>query len=453
MAREITGSLFRRAKVFWCKFKYQGHEYRFSLKTAKAGHAEHELDRQMTLRKATILDGTFAEKYGSQNAPITAPVVTGKLPISKIWQYYLGSMKRPDSGQSTLRQYQFQVGKFVTWLKDQRPQVQYLSQVDQKVTEDFAKYLRTWTAAGTFNKYITILGLVFRTLSKDAGITENPWIEITKLKNRPNNRRDFTEVELTSIFTKAEGDILTMCLLGYYTALRLGDACMLEWAEVSLKTRQITRVPLKTARTTGKCVVVPIHKDLLTHLVSLSGNATTKYVCPEMSALYQNDTTKVSAELKKFFEKCGIRLHREGTGPEGKRKSKKDPASKVHKRAVVEAGFHSFRHTFVSRSSEQGMDSASIRAIVGWGNPQMEKIYNHVSQSHLEQGIRNNKSILGGGTQAVEKASPVVDVAAMDTESLVLLMKTVDAELKRRESQSIPVNQRSLPSEPIAIPA
>lgn len=451
MAREITGTLFKRGPIYWCKFKYQRHTFSFSLKTEKHGHALHERQRQMVLRCAAMLDGSFNEKYGHSNSPVAEPI-NGKLPLSSVWQCYLDSVKRPDSGNSTLRQYQCQVEKFITWIKESRPELKYLSEVDHKVAEDFAKSLRSWASAGTFNKYITLLKLVFRTLLKESGITENPWIEIPNQKDRPNNRRAFTDGELTTIFTKADGELLTLCLLGYYTALRLGDACLLEWSEVSLNTRQITRVPLKTARTTGKCVVIPIHDDLFNHLVSLHEKATSQYVSPDMAAMYQRDTTKVSATLKAFFEKCDIRLHRAGTGAAPKSLDDNDAITVVKKRAVIEASFHSFRHSFVSRSSEQGMDPASIHAIVGWGNPQMEKIYNHVSQSHLQQGISRNRSVFGN-TKTNEKALPVIDVVAMDNVSLVGLKKAVDAELKRRRKQLLLTHQVPKPAESLAIPA
>ena len=64
------------------------------------------------------------------------------------------------------------------------------------------------------------------------------------------------------------------------------------------------------------------------------------------------------------------------TGKDGKSKS-------VHtgNRAVLEVGFHSLRHTYVSLHAESGTPAGIIQANVGHSNPAMTRHYTHVSET------------------------------------------------------------------------
>ena len=49
-------------------------------------------------------------------------------------------------------------------------------------------------------------------------------------------------------------------------------------------------------------------------------------------------------------------------------------------RAVVEVGFHSLRHTYVSLHAERGTPAAILQDNVGHSNPAMTRHYTHISE-------------------------------------------------------------------------
>jgi len=155
--------------------------------------------------------------------------------------------------------------------------------------------------------------------------------------------------------------------LGIYSGLRLGDCATLRWGEVDLPRGMIRRIPNKTARRNPKPVIVPIHPILRDLLAVTPLSKRTEYVLPEMAALYASSVCAVTDRVQHHLKTCGITLHKPGTGKDGKR-------------AVIEVGFHSLRHTFVSLCRESNAPLAVVESIVGHSNPAMTRHYTHVGE-------------------------------------------------------------------------
>lgn len=178
-------------------------------------------------------------------------------------------------------------------------------------------------------------------------------------------------------------EVWTLCMLACHSGLRLGDCCLLSWDEVDLVARRIVRIPLKTRRRPGaRPAVIPLHDEILARLTAIRPDGASGYVCPRKAAQYLRNRSGVTDAFMTLFRQAGIRLYAEGTGPG------------TDKRAAVEVGFHSFRHTFVTQAKHAGIDRASVEAIVGWGSPAMERNYTHVSESHLQDGISRKGCVL-----------------------------------------------------------
>jgi integrase len=219
---------------------------------------------------------------------------------------------------------------------------------------------------------------------------------------------------------EAAGEMLTLCLLGFHTGLRMGDCCMLRWDSVDLGARRITAVPMKTSRSTGKTVIIPICQELHDRLAAVRPPAGEGCVCPTKARQYQENRSEVSKRFRTLFVQCGLRI--EGDEP------------RHGARAVPAVGFHSFRHTWVTQSAEAGVDSITIREIVGWGSPAMERIYTHLSPEHVERqfGRRSSLTVMGGAASVGSPAGK--SVAAMPDDQLAQLATLAAEELARRQS-------------------
>jgi hypothetical protein len=107
-----------------------------------------------------------------------------------------------------------------------------------------------------------------------------------------------------------------------------------------------------------------------------------EYVLPQTAALYEADAPALSRSIQNHFTACGVRTVKRGTGfktvidADGKERRKH-----TGKRAVVEVGFHSLRHTFVSLCRESNAPLAVVEAIVGHANPVMTRHYTHIGEA------------------------------------------------------------------------
>jgi len=93
-------------------------------------------------------------------------------------------------------------------------------------------------------------------------------------------------------------------------------------------------------------VLVPLHRVLSDMFSAIPANDRKESVLPETAALYNRRTDL----LQRHFKKCGLQTHKPGTGGNGKR-------------AVIEVGFHSLRHTFVSLCRESNAPLAVVESI------------------------------------------------------------------------------------------
>ena len=116
------------------------------------------------------------------------------------------------------------------------------------------------------------------------------------------------------------------------------------------------------------------------------------------------------------FGHAGIRLRGEAVGG----------------RAPVEAGFHSFRHRWVSCARRNGVDQASVQAVAGWSSPAMIRNYTHVPTEHLERQLAGMPSALGAARKRDAKTVAPAKVGAMGDAELRNLAASLASEMRRR---------------------
>ena len=373
--------------VFWIQYTVNGKRKRHAL-TGKDGKPITDLRQAEAERKrltAPLRAGKRAEQLEALTAALAqagteteqaienaAPVI----PLSEAWDAYLRNPDRPDTGERTLTDYAGYWRCFVNWLKKEVPSIQDLRNITPKIAASYAASLSQGKASpNTYNKHTGFLKLFFRVLGDSAGLKGNPFGKIRRKSLKTNSRRELTIAELKEVLTKATGDLQTLLALGTFTGLRLGDCCTLQWGEIDLDRGFIRRIPNKTAKN-GKPVLVGIPAALFDVLAATPPRKRKGYVLPEYAAAYLHESAKgaytrrpeITKAIQAHFEACGIKTHKAGTGGDTK------------KRAVVEVGFHSLRHTYVSLHAEAGTPQAMIQANVGHSNPSMTAHYTHVNE-------------------------------------------------------------------------
>jgi integrase len=286
------------------------------------------------------------------------------------------------------------------------PQVKTLRDVTEAMAETYAAALqKSGMAAATYNAHIGLLRLVWRVLRKKAKTVQNPWIDVGRKRVSGAGRRELTVAELKAVCGKATGEMRLLFALGCYTGLRLGDCATLRWAETDIERRLIRRIPMKTARRNPHPVLVPLHAVLVGMLTEIPPEHRREYVLPETATRYLRDGSTLCKAVQEHYAACGVRTQKIGTGfiteigKDGK-------AHGVHtgKRAVVEVGFHSLRHTFVSLCREANAPLAVVEAIVGHSNPAMTRHYTHVSETAAAAAVNSLPAVLGDAPPALPPA-------------------------------------------------
>ena len=286
---------------------------------------------------------------------------------------------------------------FTAFLNERYPDLQKLSEVRPLHAEAYIQYLRqngrfnkTVTYRGsvvtqersyqlkselspqTINTYQQALTEVFQLLARDAGIAENPFSSIPRLKKDAETREAFSEEELCVIRDNLDDFTQPLFTIAIATALREGDICTLKWSEVDFKQDLI----IKRMRKTGNMVEIPIMPPLRDYLLQLQ-TATTKseYVLPKHAEMYLNNSSGVSYRIKQFLEnKCRITTTKTLEG---------------RSRAVSVKDLHSCRHTFCYYAGLYGIPLSIVQSIVGHMTPEMTKHYSaHASLSAKREQMR-----------------------------------------------------------------
>jgi len=410
----------KKPGVYYLQYRIAGKKHRQCLDTSDPDEAEQKRlkimapfmvsDEKEAIRtmkqRLEAADEKLAEINRERNPPLT---------VDHAWQAYVASVNRPDSGPRTLKGYASQWTLFAEWIKERHPSCVPLANIGRDIAETYAGYLlhkdtfpvsvspapssgeeqkptagrvKPAFSTNTYNKHIRVLELVFRVLADKAGLTMNPWSNIARKTEIKDSRRELTVKELNTICNNASGELQVLLALGIYTGLRLGDCCTLRWSEVDIDRRIILRVPNKTSRRKDIPVHIPIHPTLFAVLEQKPARERQGYVLPGFAAKYQNNSSDVAKELRLFFIACGIQVHKDNTGfkmVKGKRKRQR----RVHTgtRAVVEVGFHSLRHSFVSLCRQSNAPLAVVEAIVGHSNPAMTRHYTHIGDAAAAQAI------------------------------------------------------------------
>jgi len=320
----------------------------------------------------------YAEEDQAQAIDEANPPLT----IARAWDAFLTSKDGSDISADMQCRYFGYWKNFNKWLSANRPELKCLREITPQTAQDYAANLnRAKISPHTYNKHVDFLRRFLRTLAEPARMPTNPFEKDGKSRFRKkkikksNARRELTIAELKEVLEKATGDLKTLFYIGTFTGLRLGDCCTLKWSEVDLDRGLVRRVPNKTAAD-ERPVLIGIPSALHAELAETPSTRRKGYVLPKYAALYTyrsplgnpDKQPEITREIQSHFKDCEIQTIKEGTGPG------------TGKRAVVEVGFHSLRHTFVSLHSERGTPQAVVQSIVGHGSPAMTAHYTHIGE-------------------------------------------------------------------------
>lgn len=323
-------------------------------------------------RNLDALDGVRAELQRIEDA---RPAIR----LADMFDAFRRSPGRPQSGAATLGHYAGEIERFVGWMSANYPEAKEVRQVSRDIANAFLSDLAAKVSANTYNKYASLLRLVWRTIGEEARCTVNPWDGVRrKVQPKTNGRRALTIEELSKVTAGLTGEMSLLFALGIYTGLRLGDCALMEWGKIDMTRRVIVTTPRKTARS-GREVEIPLHPVLFAMLGESPPQSRRGYVLPATAKTYTRDNSALVNQIRAVFEGAGISTRKEVAG---------------YSRAVAEVGFHSLRHSFVSLMGNAGAPLALVQSIVGHANPMMTAHYFHARTDALANAVGNLPALM-----------------------------------------------------------
>ncbi len=412
-----AGTLERHGRTWRAVWVVDGQVFRRSTGTADRREAEKvlaELVAPYRLKLEADKDAGAAKRADKRGMTVAADalaalsrsktVAAGRLrvPLSGAWEAFNGSLSRRSVSRNVNRIYGNRWGVFMAWMKENRPALTGLADVDAETARAFMREIRGRSSAKTFNDYRALLAQVWKVLDADAGLEGfNPWREIVPMDKNTHPRRELTAEELARVVGPLEGEWRVLFAIGIYTGLRLGDAVKLTWGAVDLVRGFIQWTPHKTAKH-GTVVRIPLFPALASILAEIPATKRRGFVLPELAELFDTHEKAVNYRIRRIFEEAGIKTQGE-TG-------RANPKTETTRKAV-EVGFHSLRHTFVSLCANAGVPLHIVQAIVGHSNAAMTAHYFHVSDDALRGAVAALPDVFGGRS-APALPAPVVEAEA-----------------------------------------
>lgn len=384
----------KRGRVWYMDFTAKdGTRFKQSLRTSDVAEARQKRDELL----APFQLGSTAESLAAIRKKLEVARRAQAVSIDHVWSQYESHPGRPDSGKSTLEGYEGQWRQFREWLNTHHAGVSTLYDVTDQIAADYAGNLDgEGCSPSTFNQHTRTLRRMFALLT-DLTPKENPWgtekIRPKKRQTKKRRKRALTPDEVDAVLEKAPADLRELFIVGGCTGQRLVDCVSVRKSDLDRGNGVIRVRPEKTQESDSDDIWIPILPRLAELLESKDLGGGDDYVFPELAEQYKRNRWSFSKRFRKLFEDCGIAVHKADTG------------NGTGKRAIVDVGFHSTRHTFVSEAVKAGVPSIIIKRITGHDSDDMLLNYVHLGKL----------AAIGNGTKALPAGNGAVVDAGADT--------------------------------------
>ncbi len=238
------------------------------------------------------------------------------------------------------------------------------------------KLLKHGKRAATVNMDLKIIRAILERAKNIGYISRNPTYAIDLIPRHKDavQRKPFTSEQVKTILANTVGtDWHGAVLMGYYTALRLGDIVHMTWSAIDIEKRIITLIPQKTKRL-GKKVQIPIHGQLYEWLKSrpaaINGDIP---VFSELCEYGPGGKCGLSEKFAAILEKAGI----------DRGWVKSGEASRV----TSSLSFHSLRHTFASELANRGVAPEVRMMLTGHNDLKTHEGYTHLTVETIRQAV------------------------------------------------------------------
>jgi len=277
------------------------------------------------------------------------------------WDTFVKDPQRRKCTEQTFNNHRSNWNRFMRWMQKKHPEIIYCREVTRAVCTEWAGDMLTGVkATNTYNHYISSVRYVFTSITAIDEDFKHPMRFIHKKKDVDCvSKQPFTDEELKKIFSSMNKEFRLLCAIGLYTTLRLGSARKLKWEMFDANLEYLDAVHDKTGADASQHVAAEL-KEILEEVPASERHG---YICPTYASLRKDNAAH---EVMIHFEDLGIQTHKEMQGLNGK-----------VRRACIK-GFHSFRHTGITRALQNGATVSQVKRLAGHASEKMQERYTHL---------------------------------------------------------------------------
>jgi integrase len=286
---------------------------------------------------------------------------------------YLAALQARSTKDGTLKRYRPIFDGFLTHLGEARSHARLASVSAQEIEGFRDAELRAGKTAATAAFGLKVLNGVFEEARRKAIILHNPVPDVLKrmgqsAKATSEERRPFTDAQVSALLAVADVEWQGMILLAYHTGIRLNDAANLSRANLDGKLLRFREA--KTAhrkqRASERETVVVMAADLLAYFknqpIPMKKDAP---LFPSLHGRKSGSAGGLSNTFARLLIKAGI-------------DREQSAARKGKGRRFSALSFHSLRHTMISRLANSDTPEAVTKAMSGHSTDEAHRRYVHL---------------------------------------------------------------------------
>lgn len=305
-----------------------------------------------------------------------------RISISEALNGYLDSCRDSNCRPSTISRYEPVIESLLAFLGPERSS----ASVGSLTALEIDKWHKAESAMGKSGSTADYgLKVISATLSRPKRLgllLHNPAEAVKLFGNAGEARQPLSDEEIGRLLAVANKEWRCMILLAAWSGLRIGDAAGLTWGNVDLEKKTLTFRPSKTRKKDGKALAVAFHSDVIAAVKKLPHGIANAPLFPGLHGRASGSHAGLSNEFARLMKKAGIDRER---GEEKRGKGRRTNAK----------GFHSLRHSMISRMANAQVSADVRKAIAGHSSDNAHKRYTHLSLDAQREGLKALPSLVG----------------------------------------------------------
>lgn len=387
--KTIKGSLEKRGSVYIARWMADGKRYSRSTGETDKDEAEKLLKKwtaPFRLDNETERLKVIESRMTQANMELAKALESMPgMVLADAWKEFVDAPKgKTLRGRAinptgrTLEDYKAKWLAFINWVKTTHPKKDEegrdrhieMREITPEIGHQYIRHIESHFSLNTRNKTITLLRLIFSVLALKSRMTVNPFADEVTTKAPPRRKRALTTSELAEVSSVLENsgdrELELLFAMGYYLGARRGDCALMRWASIDMDGRVIRYTPRKTERHNSEEIATGISEELFTLLTRIPKSKRKGYAMPGIAELYLADAPALSRRIQNVFITAGIETTVEATETRAK--------------DVALVGFHSLRHTRITRLLSSGIPMETVRKQAGHSTIGMTAHYFHESE-------------------------------------------------------------------------